>query len=437
MSTSRKFRFGSFEVDLDNRELRKRGLRLRLQHKPFQILELLLQSPGQLVRRGELAQQLWPDLHVDFDRSLNTAVNSLRQALGDSPKNPRFIETQPGLGYRFVAPLQTIPHHREAAAAAPPPARISEECVKGRYFWNKLTEEDLHKSVAYLEAALAADARCAAAHAGLADAWCTFALLNMAAPPEAYARAKERVLAALALDRDLGEAHAALAGVKRWFEWDWAGADTEYRTALQLHPGSAAIHAAYGSYLAGIGQTEQALSSLRRARDLDGQSPLPDPGLAASLYMAGDYQGALEQSWSALVMEPQLASAQYALGLAYEQLGMLEEAQVELRNARTCAGDQPAVLAALAHACARAGQRSEACELLGQLENLSHGRYVSPYWHAIAYAGLGESAAALAALERARQERDVWLAWLKADPRFEAVRPEPRFAELLHGIGLG
>src|SRR5579871_4560987 len=162
MSTPRKFRFGSFEVDLDNRELRKRGLRLRLQRKPFHILELLLQAPGQLVKRSDIAQQLWPGLHVEFDRSRNTAVNSLRQVLGDSSKNPRFIETQPGLGYRFIAPLEAVARQAASPLAVVTPARMPEEYVKGRYFCNKLTEEDLHKGVAYLEAALARDAGCAA-----------------------------------------------------------------------------------------------------------------------------------------------------------------------------------------------------------------------------------------------------------------------------------
>src|SRR4051794_25211685 len=94
--TRQKLRFGSFEVDLELRELRNRGVRVRLQEKPFQILELLLKNPGSLVRREELMKQLWPDLHVNFDSGLNTAVNTLRHVLGDSPRNCRFIETRPG-----------------------------------------------------------------------------------------------------------------------------------------------------------------------------------------------------------------------------------------------------------------------------------------------------------------------------------------------------
>jgi len=127
---------------------------------------------------------------------------------------------------------------------------------------------------------------------------------------------------------------------------------------------------------------------------------------------------------------------QCALGLAYEQLGMVDEAIVELRNARTCAGEQPAVLASLAHALAVAGNAGEAREIFSGLEQLSRARYVSPYWHAIVHAGMGDAVAALEALEHAREERDVWLAWVKVDPRLVGLRAEPRFAELLRSIGL-
>src|SRR5690349_19424327 len=176
MNAVSKLRFGNFEVDLENRELRKHGIRIKLQRKPFQILEFLLRTPGQLVMRNDLAQYLWPGLHVSFDRSLNTAVNALRRALGDTSRNVRFIETRSGLGYRFIAPVEQVGRtpaagmqlvHSNAAAS-----EIPQDCLKGRYFCHKLTEEDLYKGVAQFQAALSQDAGCAFAYAGLADAYC-------------------------------------------------------------------------------------------------------------------------------------------------------------------------------------------------------------------------------------------------------------------------
>src|SRR5579872_4493410 len=111
----RKLRFGSFEVDLESQDLRKDGRQVKLERKPFQLMELLLRIHGRFVSRAELTRNLWPDLHVNFERSLNTAVNSLRKALGDSPQNPSYIETKPGLGYRFIAPVEEIESNPRAA----------------------------------------------------------------------------------------------------------------------------------------------------------------------------------------------------------------------------------------------------------------------------------------------------------------------------------
>jgi DNA-binding winged helix-turn-helix (wHTH) protein/Flp pilus assembly protein TadD len=449
MSVSPKLRFGPFEVDPENRELRKHGIRIKLQRKPFQILEFLLQRPGQLVLRNDLAQLLWPGMHVSFDRSLNTAVNVLRRALGDTSRNARFIETRTGLGYRFMASVEEVGGggraHAEAgmqlvrsiAASAGVGSDVPQDCLKGRYFCHKLTEEDLHKGVAHFNAALAQDANCAFAYAGLADAYCLSASLNMAPPGEIYPRAKEMALSALRARQDLGDAHASLATVKRLFEWDWAGAEAEYLTALVLSSNAAMIHQAYGAHLAATGKAEEALRELRRSEEIDPLSPMVNVGVAWGLYVARDFQGASEQSWKVLAMEPKFGAAQYTLGLAYAQMGLTEDAIVELRNARTCAGDQPAVLAALAHLYACAGESSEAAGILGELENLSQRRYVSPYWLGLVYAGLGDRARALELLGRAYAERDVWLTWLGVEPRFDALRSEPRFEELLKCIGLG
>lgn len=441
-----RLRFGNFEVDLENRELRKHGIRIKLQRKPFQILEFLLQRPGQLVMRNDLAQLLWPGMHVSFDRSLNTAVNALRRALGDTSRSARFIETRTGLGYLFLASVEEVGGADKArsqagiqlvhSAAGAAGADIPQDCLKGRYFCHKMTEEDLHKGIAYFNAVLAQDPNCSFAYAGLADAYCLCALLNMGAPSETYPRARAMALNALQARQDLGDAHAALASVKRLFEWDWAGAEAEYLTALVLSSNSAMTHQAYGAHLAATGKTEEALRELRRSEEIDPLSAMVNVGVAWGLYVARDFQGASEQSWKVLAMEPKFGPAQYTLGLAYAQMGLTEDAIVELSNARTCAGDQPAVLAALAHVYACAGEPSEAARILGELENLSHRRYVSPYWLALVYTGMGDGGRALDLLMRAHDERDVWLTWLGVEPRFDALRGEPRFRELLQSVGL-
>ena len=426
----RKLRFGAFEVDLDGRELRKSGRQVRLQRKPFQVLELLLRIRGRFVSRAELTRELWPDLHVNFDRSLNTAINALRKALGDSWRSPGYIETRPGQGYRFIAPVQEIILDQAA--------KVNEDayqnCVKARYFLNKRTQEDLHKAIAYFQAALSDDARFARAYAGLAETHCLLAQMNMASPDETGSRAKVLAATAVELDPDSAEARAAAACVKRFFDWDWSGTEEDFRRAMALDAGCAAFHQAYGSFLVSMGNTQEALHELRLAQRLDPVSPAVNVEAAWALYLARDFTGAHEQCWKVLALEPSFAAAQHLLGLVYEQMEMFEEAVIEFQNAQASGDEQPAVIAALGHAWAKAGKIAGAEETLRKLQRLSAKRYVSPYWHAMVYAGLRQSLPAIRWLETAYQQRDVWLIWLGVDPRFDDLRAAPGFKSILRDM---
>ena len=429
-----KLRFGVFDLDLENFELRRRGLRIKLQQKPFQILSLLVAQAGKFVARGHLARHLWPDLHVNFDRSLNTAMNSLRRALGDSPDNPRFIETRAGLGYRFIAPVESI----EESAVIEPSGKNQDayhDYLKGRYFQSKMAEEDLRKSVAYFEAAFNADPDCAAAQAGLADTQGLLAYLGILSADEARVHARQFAMAALRIDDRLAESHVAAAGVKR-MEWDWSEAEAAYKKAAELKPAHADGHRGYAALLSMQGRHAEALREMRRAQQLDPLSLVINADAAWTLYMARDYQGAMEQAWRTLAMEPRFAPAQHALGLAWQQMGMLEEAIVEFRNARTCSSDHPAAIASLGHAYAAAGQRADAEQMLHDLERLSESRLVSGYWTALLHFGMGDSRRAVEWLERACDTRDVWLPWLAVEPRFDTLRAEGTLDVVLGRVGL-
>ena len=424
---SRKLRFGTFEVDLDNQDLRKDGQQVKLERKPFQLMELLLRIRGRFVTRAELTRNLWPDLHVNFERSLNTAVNSLRKALGDSPQNPSYIETKPGLGYRFIAPVEEIESNPRVEAHS----GTNENCAKARYFLNKLTQADLHKASAYLQAALDEDSRCVRAHADLAETYCLFARMNMTTPDEAGERARSLAATAVELDPNSAAARAALASVKQYFEWDWAGAADEFRKAIALDPSSATVHQAYGSFLSSTGNMPSAVDELRLAQRLDPISPAINVDTAWVLYLARDFEAAYEQCWKVLALEPSFGAAQHMLGLAHEQMGMCEEAVIEFQNAQSSGDEQPAFVAALGHAWAKVGKAAKAKEALRELRGLADKRYVSPYWHAIVCTGLGQSLVAVEWLEKAYQHRDVWLAWLGVDPRFDDLRSTPGFQSVL------
>jgi DNA-binding winged helix-turn-helix (wHTH) protein/Flp pilus assembly protein TadD len=427
-----RVQFGVFEVNLRERELRKRGLRVKLQQKPFRILHRLLETPGEFVSREELARVLWPDLHVLFDRSLNTAVNALRRALGDPGRNPRFIESRQGLGYRFIAQVEHI-----QTGPAPSSQRRSTEAyrdyLKGRYFSNKLTAEDLHKSLAHFESALARDPDYGLAHCGMADTHIQFAFQGMLPAEDSLAHAKKFAEAALRIDDRLSEAHTSIAGVKRYCDWDWTGAEASYRRALELNSNDPRAHRLYADYLSTMGRSQEALREIAAAQELDPLSLVINMETAWILYIARDFHGAAEQSWKTLAMEPRFAPAQNTLGLAYQQLGMIEEAIVELENARACSGDHPAAQAALAHALAIAGRKAEAATLLEQLTRASHPHR---YWLAIVNTALGAHDAAFDSLHEACENREPWLVWLKVEPRYDPLRQDPRFDHLSRRIGL-
>lgn len=442
-SQIRKFRFGAFEVDLQERELYNRGIRVGLQHKPFRILELLLRKRGALVTREELAQYLWPNLHVSFDRGLNTAVNVLRRALGDSPTNCRYIETRSGLGYRFIAHVEEIGPHRGAerdGGLVPHPSRPNLEAqhdyLKGRFFYSKMTEEDLRKSIAHFESALKQDPTYALAYTGLANVYCLFAMLGVMPTAVARNRVSGFVTAALQIHPSLAEAHAAVASLKMLFDWDWTGAERGYLAALELNPNFADGRQSYATLLCAMGRMREATAEITCAQELDPLSMVISAQIAWTLYMRRDFQGAVEQSWKTLVLDPRFAPAQHALGLACEQLGMFEEAITEFQNASACSGRHPSAIAALAHAYAASGDREEAFRHLRELEEMSGRRHVSPYWMAIIHAGLAVHELAFQWLEKAIEDHDTWLVWIKVEPRLDPLRSDARFRRALRRLGL-
>ncbi len=415
-------------MDLELHELRSRGLRVRLQHKPFKVLELLLRNPGLLVRREELMQQLWPNLHVNFDHGLNTAVNTLRQVLGDSLRNCRYIETLPGLGYRFLMPVEVI---EQTAPAQITNLEAQQDYLKGKYFSSKLSEDDLRKSIAYFESAIAQDPGFALAYSGLANAYTLGALLGTMSPGEAHCRALQLTSTALGMGGALPEAWISLAGIKELFDRDWSGAESECLRSLQRNPSYAGGRQAYAILLAVTERLDEALGEIRQARELDPLSVVIGMQMAWILYLARDFQGAIEQSWKALVLEPKFAAAQHTLGLAYEQTGMLDEAITEFQNARSCSRHNPAAIAALGHAYASAGEPGKAHRILEDLDEMSQQRYVSPYWKSVVCVGIGAHDLALQALNECWKQHDIWLILLRVDPRLDPIRDNAQFQVLL------
>lgn len=613
-------RFAAFEADLKTGELRKNGIKIKLQEKPFQILSLLLEHPGELVTREELRQKLWPaNTFVDFDHSLGTAVAKLRQALGDSAQNPRYVETVSNRGYRFLFPVENVPQGRSQAPRSSLLRRISvsvgagllvgtllvgmvlsfdirgarewlrrqsnppihslavlplenlsgdpaqdyfadgmtdalitdlskigalrvisrtsamhykgtkkslpeiareldvdgvvegsvtrsghrlritaqllyarrdqhlwaetyerdlsdvlrlqgemaktiaqqvrlrltpqqqsqlsalaavnpdayETYLRGRYFWNQRTEAGLWKSVEMFQNAINIDPNSALPYAGLADAYLVLDGWTVEAMPipEAAPRAQAAIDKAMQLDPTLAEAQTVLAGLKHG-DWDWNGAEAQYRHAIELNPNYAHAHHWYSQLLCELGRFDDGVAEANRAHDLDPLNLMYGVDVGMRLYWARRYREAISPIQRTLELDANFRVGHRFLGQVYEQNGMFREAIAELRRSAELSTNNPIDLGALGHAYAVAGQAKDALQVLEQLRQLGSKRYVSSYQFALIYAGLGERDHSLQWLDKAFQEHSGWMLHLKVDPRLDPLRSEPRFQDLQRRVGL-
>jgi tetratricopeptide (TPR) repeat protein len=234
----------------------------------------------------------------------------------------------------------------------------------------------------------------------------------------------------------LPEAHCALAGILKIYEWDWQGAERAYEQALRLDPKNWQAHRGYAALLAARGRTNAAMREIQSAHELDPLSLSLSMEIAWNLYIARRYDDAIRQAARTLEMEPQFFPAQHALGLAYEETGRYEEARIALERAASGSGN-PTATAALARVSALMGDMEAARRLLAELLALHHRSYVLPYLPALVYAGLAEYEEALTWLERACDDRDPYLVWIGMDPRLDRLRDHPRFRNLLERIERG
>jgi serine/threonine-protein kinase len=302
--------------------------------------------------------------------------------------------------------------------------------LKGRYYAGRATKEGFDKGMEYFNQAIATDPSYALAYDGLAYYY--FGLSDWAlSPQDAMPKAKEAAKKALELDDTLAEAHASLAIVNAFYDWDWAAAEREFRRSIELKPNYAPAHKFYGWYLASTGRTDEGVAESERAVDVDPLSPDPISHLGLVLYLAHRYGQAIEQLRKATELDPNYWLAHEALGIAYEQEREFPETIAALQKAIELAGVIPEPTAFLARAYALSGKRAEAQKLLDGLIERSKETYVPAYAIALIYAGLGERDQALASLERAYQERSWYMIFLKVDSRVDGLRSDPRFQALL------
>jgi eukaryotic-like serine/threonine-protein kinase len=308
--------------------------------------------------------------------------------------------------------------------------------LKGRYAWNKRTAEELRRSAEHFQQAIDLDPSYALAYAGLADSYNMLADYSVLPPKEAFPRAEAAASKALEIDDTLAEAHTSLAFVKMAYDGDWAGADREFRRAIELNPNYATAHQWYASYLVMTRRFEESITEMKRAQALDPLSRIINANLGLHYYYARQYDQAIEQLHKTIDLNPDFGLAYFYLGRPLLQKGMRNEAIAELQKARALSGEDPETIAELGYAYGVAGRRAEAQAVLRELDGLSKRRYVLPYFIATIHTGLGDKDQAFAWLEKAYAESHPGLALVNVDPKFDTLRSDPRFNELLRRIGI-
>lgn len=332
----------------------------------------------------------------------------------------------------------TSPERKRVAKHHTQSAEAYQLYLKGRFFWNRWTPDGMRAAIAFYESAIERDPSYALAWGGIADAWGVLGNIKAVPPAEAFPRAKIAALKALELDPNLSEAHASLGFLRRFFDWEWSSAEREFRDAVRLNPGYATGRRWYGQFLSGMGRHGEAVAEVRLALDLDPLSVIIHTALGDVLFYARRYDEAIAMYRKALELDPHFVAGHSDLARALEHSGRVEEAIESYEKAIQLAGgsiSDPSI--GLANAFAVGGRRGEAHEVLEELKKRRAERYVSPWGLASIYARLGETNAALEWLERAYDEHDSTLVWLKVHPRFDALRSEPRLTALVQKMGLG
>jgi TolB-like protein/Tfp pilus assembly protein PilF len=374
---------------------------------------------AQLIR-GATDEHFWSET---YDRELRDALaleSELAQAIAEK-----------------VEVTVTGQEHQRLAAARPVAPEVYESYLKGRFVLEQGTgKAGIEESIGDFNAAIQQDPTFALAYLGLARAYTELGtVFGGSSPAETRPKVIAAAQKALGRDPELAEAHSVLANVLQE-EWDWAGAEAEYKRALELAPNDAGAYAGYALWLSCEGRTDEAVTWIRRARELD---PVAVTGASVSwiLFQAHRYDEAVREARGALALQPDSAFSLLTLGFALNANHQPAEAIAVLERALALSKGSPAVAGVLIRAYALAGRRSDALRLLADLERRKSAGYVPSAAFVNAYLGLGDNEQAFAALEQAVQEKSNILQFVKTHPYFDPIRSDPRFRSLVHRVGLG
>lgn len=307
--------------------------------------------------------------------------------------------------------------------------------LKGRYHVFKVTPPEIQKGISYFQQAIVIDPSYALPYVGLSSAYRSFSLSFDMPATEGMLKAKAAAQKAVEIDDTLSEAHAALGFAIFWYDWDFNAAENQLKRALELNPNSADAHWAYGHLLSNVGRHSEGLAEIRRARELDPLNLIINTTEGQILLYAGQPDSALAALQKTFELDPKLWLIHMVASGAYIEKGMFLEAIAEARKARELNRLSSLPIANVGYALTKSGKQAEARAALEELLKRSTELYVPPYHIALVYNALGESNETLAWLERGIKERNPGMVFLKVDPKWNKMRDDPRFQDLLRRVG--
>jgi serine/threonine protein kinase/Tfp pilus assembly protein PilF len=330
--------------------------------------------------------------------------------------------------------VQLSPQEQSRLARSRPvdPAAY-EMFLKGRHLWYRRSPDALTRGVELLQQAIALDPGHALAYAGLADAYATMGwdLFGLSAPLESFPKARQAARQALELDPNCAEAHAALGWTAAGFDWDWVTAEKELRHAIELKPQYGPVHIWYSHFLRAMDRTDESLAESRRALDCDPLGLVLNMHMGWHLLYLREHERAIEQCTKTLELDPTFILAHTFKGQAHEQLGEFANAITAFEKAVELSRRHPTYLADLGHGFAIAGRQTDAMNVLDEMKDISSRRYVAARSFAEVHLGLGQVDEAFGWLEQAFQQRNGWLIHIRENPRYDRLRADPRYLDLV------
>lgn len=308
--------------------------------------------------------------------------------------------------------------------------------LRGRYFWNKRSPDNLQKAITEFDAAIEKDAGYALAYTGLADCYQLLAEYFVAPPEEAFPKARAAAARALELDDSMAEAHTSMAYTQAFYDWDWAAADRSFKRALELDPRYATAHHWYSEYLEAMGRFDEAREHLDRAREIDPSSLILRAGVAGLHHMQRDFDGAIDESKKIIEIDPTFAYGYYFLGASSARKGMHPEAVDAYAHLLTLFGEPADAIKDLNATYERSGWHAYQVKRMQQIETLPHLRNMPSFNRAFVYTEAGDKESALRELQRSVDRHERLVIYIKYTPDFDPLRSDPRFVRLVEQLHL-